>query len=819
MPVQVTFPGVYVQEVPSGVRTVTGVSTSIAMFIGMTKRGRLRKPTRVLSPTDYERAFGTDTTISEMTDQVRQFFTNGGQQAFITRIAKDSRVASVQLMDIEGISPVMTVSAKEDGSQGNTIRVQVDYFTPDPETTFNLTVFREAADASGKIVVEVQEQFTSLSMNPQDGRFVENIVNGQSSLVDVTVDPDINENIPPFQGNSLSGLLLNASSLADVDGEINTILASGNNIQISVDGNPPVTVALPQITETGAPSTPNFASWQQAINLAFSLVGATVAVETVDDANGAPDGTQYLRIRSARPATDPGERSVVIKPAASNDAAVALQLGFRQGGLEVGGYASQRSAPTGFFARLGDVDPSGAILVNLADFAAANQSDFKRWSLSDASGQNFSNNGVTFAGGAKMFNGTRFTPTTAFSGSLLNVQENLDRLAAAIRDRTRKFWTTAVHGRRLVLVPIFGNVNSDVTARLTSDNGAGAGYNIGAPGGLFPPAAAPATVSSANVRAYSLGTGSLGFQQAALSGDDGQIPQTDEYEEAFERIDREVDLFNLMILPRANGQTDTQREAVWGTASTFCLSRRAFLIVDPRSDGGAWSTVNEVESEIEELRIGLVTDHAAIYWPRLAVATNGTTKAIDPAGSIAGLMARIDSNRGVWKAPAGIEADIRGIRGVQYAMSDPENGIINPEAVNAIRVFATGIVSWGARTMGGFDNSGNDDYKYVPVRRLALFIEESLYRGLKFAVFQPNDEPLWAQIRVAAGAFMNNLFRQGAFQGQKASDAFFVKVDSETTTQNDINLGIVNVIVGFAPLKPAEFVVITIQQKAGQVQT
>ena len=152
-------------------------------------------------------------------------------------------------------------------------------------------------------------------------------------------------------------------------------------------------------------------------------------------------------------------------------------------------------------------------------------------------------------------------------------------------------------------------------------------------------------------------------------------------------------------------------------------------------------------------------------------------------------------------------------------MSDPENGIINPEAVNAIRVFPNGIVSWGARTMDGFDNSGNLDYKYVPVRRLALFIEESLYRGLKFAVFEPNDEPLWAQIRLAAGAFMNNLFRQGAFQGQKASDAYFVKVDAETTTQNDINLGIVNVVVGFAPLKPAEFVIITIQQMAGQVQT
>ena len=145
--------------------------------------------------------------------------------------------------------------------------------------------------------------------------------------------------------------------------------------------------------------------------------------------------------------------------------------------------------------------------------------------------------------------------------------------------------------------------------------------------------------------------------------------------------------------------------------------------------------------------------------------------------------------------------------------------MINPQAVNAIRVFPTGIVSWGARTMAGFDNSGQDDYRYLPVRRFALFMEESLYRGLKFAVFEPNDEPLWAQIRIAAGGFMNNLFRQGAFQGKKASEAYFVKVDSETTTQNDINLGIVNVVVGFAPLKPAEFVVITLQQIAGQVQT
>ncbi len=222
---------------------------------------------------------------------------------------------------------------------------------------------------------------------------------------------------------------------------------------------------------------------------------------------------------------------------------------------------------------------------------------------------------------------------------------------------------------------------------------------------------------------------------------------------------------------------------------------------------------------MKRLRIGIVKDHSALYWPQIQVKPDaGPSRFIDPSGTIAGIMARIDANRGVWKAPAGLEADLRGVLGVKVPMSDPENGLLNPEALNAIRVFPNGIVAWGARTMDGFDNSCDDDFKYVPVRRFELFIEESLVRGLKFAVFEPNAEPLWAQIRLAVGAFMNNLFRQGAFAASNARDAFFVKVDEETTTQNDINLGIVNVVVGFAPLKPAEFVVITIKQQAGQIQ-
>ncbi|MEL6854285.1 MAG: phage tail sheath C-terminal domain-containing protein, partial [Cyanobacteria bacterium J06607_13] len=124
----------------------------------------------------------------------------------------------------------------------------------------------------------------------------------------------------------------------------------------------------------------------------------------------------------------------------------------------------------------------------------------------------------------------------------------------------------------------------------------------------------------------------------------------------------------------------------------------------------------------------------------------------------------------------------------------------------------------GARTLDGADEIGSE-YKYVPVRRLALFMEETLFRGLKWVVFEPNDEPLWAQIRLNVGAFMNTLFRQGAFQGQTPREAYLVKCDKETTTQNDIDRGIVNILVGFAPLKPAEFVFIKLQQIAGQIQT
>ena len=271
-----------------------------------------------------------------------------------------------------------------------------------------------------------------------------------------------------------------------------------------------------------------------------------------------------------------------------------------------------------------------------------------------------------------------------------------------------------------------------------------------------------------------------------------------------------MDIFNLMVLAGVkDGSTLID-------AAAYCKSRRAFLIVDADP---ADATPDQLAALIKGTAVPK-TDYAAIYGPWIKIGdplNNGKLRKVAPSGSMAGLYARTDTDRGVWKAPAGTEANIVGAQALDYVLTDAENGSLNPLGFNCIRLFPVyGVVSWGARTLRG-SNDAASEYKYVPVRRLALFLEESLYRGTKWVVFEPNDEPLWSQIRLNIGAFMQNLFRQGAFQGKTPREAYFVKCDRETTTQNDINLGIVNIVVGFAPLKPAEFVIIQIQQMAGQI--
>jgi len=282
-----------------------------------------------------------------------------------------------------------------------------------------------------------------------------------------------------------------------------------------------------------------------------------------------------------------------------------------------------------------------------------------------------------------------------------------------------------------------------------------------------------------------------------------------------------ADLFNLLCIPPDTRDGDPP-DTVYSEAMKYCVDRRTFLIIGPPKDSSSANSITKSNNAaLTALNLnGPEARNAALFFPRVIEADplrDGQTDTMVPCGIMAGVMARTDAQRGVWKAPAGIDAALSGTQGLKVNLTDPENGQLNPIGVNCLRSFPIfGRVAWGARTLRGADQAA-DEYKYIPVRRTALFIEESLFRGLKWVVFEPNDEPLWAQIRLNAGAFMQNLFRQGAFQGKTPREAYFVKCDKETTTQNDINLGIVNVVVGFAPLKPAEFVIIKLQQMAGQI--
>ncbi len=295
--------------------------------------------------------------------------------------------------------------------------------------------------------------------------------------------------------------------------------------------------------------------------------------------------------------------------------------------------------------------------------------------------------------------------------------------------------------------------------------------------------------------------------------------------------------FELLCVPSLTLLDSSSQGSLYNSAADtitgYALEKRAFAILDPPLDLTPMAIPPDTPdpaAAVARLITWLEgaagsgapspTANGALYYPSITVAdplASGRPKRIPASGTLAGIYARTDADRGTWKAPAGIEATLSAAAPA-LTLTQDDSGSLNPLGINALRTFpGFGSVVWGARTLLGADQQASE-WKYVPVRRMALYIENSLVDGLKWVVFEPNDEPLWSQIRLNVGTFMHDLFRQGAFQGMTPKDAYLVRCDSTTTTQSDIDKGVVNIYVGFAPLKPAEFVVLQIQQLAGQTQ-
>ncbi|MEL6475711.1 MAG: phage tail sheath C-terminal domain-containing protein [Pseudomonadota bacterium] len=315
---------------------------------------------------------------------------------------------------------------------------------------------------------------------------------------------------------------------------------------------------------------------------------------------------------------------------------------------------------------------------------------------------------------------------------------------------------------------------------------------------------------------FALGGGGNGGQPGAgdLIGSNALEPPTGMF-----ALDN-VDLFNILMVPRAAALNAANRDAVYSQAISYAEDRRAMVVIDLPAGITTLQDMTDLMAELETA--GYRSANAAIYYPRVMIPdpTNDfRLRAVGASGTMGGVWARTDTTRGVWKAPAGIDTTLEGVSRLEATLNDGQNGVLNPLAINALRTFPViGTVAWGGRTAEGADQLASEN-QYISVRRTALMLQESLFRGTQWVVFEPNDEPLWANIRLNVGAFMNGLFQQGAFQGATPSEAYYVKCDSETTTQNDIDAGIVNIEVGFAPLKPAEFVVIRFRQITGDVQT
>jgi uncharacterized protein len=679
MPVRPTFPGVYIEEIPSGVRAITGVATSTAAFIGTFQQGLLNEAVQVFSMADFQRNFGGLSRDNQTSYAVQQFFVNGGTEAWIVRVADtvtaapaNTFVANFTLSDgLVNIAHsfagrrIRGESALNPGVWGNSLRLEVDYITSDPTSLFNLTIQQVRIDGNRTTIVAT-EVFRNLTMEPGVTNNLLDVVNQGSALIQLTRDP-----------------VLIAQTAAPV----------------------PAIAPLPAVPPYPRP-------------VATGTLGALLPVAVAIPANGS--GFNVTLGGPAAPFPIGPIAGTIqygpVPPTTYAEVRPLIEQAIRQA-------ATNATVPDALKPYLAQatVDLFGA-------GTAANRARYL----------------VRLGRGARPFLSTT-TITMGGAGA------TAARLAAgaSVEEQQRTLGPAGRDGQVL--------------------NAAGAF--------LVPPA----------------------MFQGVAANRTGIFALDD------------VDIFNVLCMPEVAAMAPLDTRAVYTAAEAYVTDRRAMLLVDIPANV---RTIDQMQTWMND-NDSLRSPNATVYFPRTLVPdplNDNRPRSVGSSGTIAGLYARIDTQRGVWKAPAGVDARLRNVESLDYLLTDQENGALNPIGVNCLRNFPVySNICWGARTLDGADILASD-WKYVPVRRLTLFLEESLFRGTKWVVFEPNDEPLWAQIRLNVGAFMQDLFRKGAFQGSSPREAYFVKCDGETTTQTDIDNGIVNIEVGFAPLKPAEFVIIKIQQ-------
>jgi phage tail sheath protein FI len=772
MPVAVSYPGVYIQEIPSGVHTITGVSTSLTAFVGRTYRGPVNTPISISSFADFQRFWlSFDFPLSYA---VRDFFQNGGSEGVVVRLYGTPSVTHHDLASASGTA-AGTIATGDSTGGGTTVNGQPadttgTHATTDTNDKIDAAAQSPAPQTTATIAVTGQAGFEAIGA-------ANTVLNAAGAAAGAQGDATQ----VAAAATAAARQFRNASSAAQAAAKQTAALATGQeasgaaalaDIANGVAGvltQSDTAAIIPNLTSTLTTAITNAqgavaAGWVKAVAVTSGSSQATLG--SVSDVNTAVTGS--------------GDAAKAVSAVATKAAGVAHATGVdvatAAAAAAQGAVASTSTPSLTLSASSPGNWPNGAVTVT---------ADTNGITLQVAQGIN-----------------PAFTVSDLFNLSVVYVAP----------DGTSQ-------NERFINVSLNADAGPVRLDRVLNGGSNFLAYTYPTSGTAPTPplSGATGTATGGSASAYLQDIDYLG-NAAAKTG----MYALDNYE-----------IFNIMVIPpdkRLSEMPQYPAADVYQAAAEYCAQRRAFLIIDPPNFiSPTWSAMwQQGEASNISLTQALGTygpegRNAAVYFPNvveLDPLLGSQPQLFAPSGAIAGIYARTDATRGVWKAPAGVnDGAISGVQSLELKMTDADNGELNPIGLNCLRTFPVfGSVVWGARTLKGADQL-SDDYKYIPVRRLALYVEQSLYQSTQWAVFEPNAEPLWASLRLAIGSFMNQLFRQGAFAGSSAKDAYFVACDGTTTTQADIDAGVVNVTVGFAPLKPAEFVVISIQQIAGQLAT
>ncbi len=785
-------PGVYVEEISSGSKPIEGVATSVAAFVGKATKGPVGKAEPVQSFDDYNNLYGDIASESDaMGFALQSFYLNGGKSAFICRLAGSGSSSASATVNGEGTggtpttSPVLTISASSKGDWGNAVYYRI--VKPDQDLlTFDLEIGHRAKNESQEFEFVVDENFTGLSMRAGDSNYALSVVNGRSRDVELSLGDaaDPKKTVEQYQAAVLTG-----GDLSTVNDFFLTSITAPMTLSININGLGPKLIRLTPAAFTSALAGADHVTDANSVAFEIQTEVRKLGTEEAYQKFKCTYNSAHFVLTSIEPTTT-ADKPLATLEITEGALATLLRLDNKQKAVFKGSGAPASFGSAGYFT--GNL-VDGDLIVNIDGHGAETIALVKA--------------NLGLEGTSNKDDGDRVAL------AIQNAVQALNPGIAAYKGFTCTFTSTPASERGFTLTSGYGSARNSSLAVSGSSLRTILGLNTGT---LIAGRALVQGTARA-IPVETLGSNKLGIE---LTGGSENPATASDFTNFYDRVLRKVRDVSIIVVPGQHWDKGGSGNQIISATLAHCQKMKSrMLIIDPPPS-------HELDQADKVTKLSLPSSsYSVLYYPWVKVAnpfyhveTNPTaakTLLVGPASFAAGIWSRIDGRRGVWKAPAGMGARLVGAAGLEYIVEDSEQDQLNPRGVNCYRNMpGGGRVIWGARTLA---TKADPEWRYVPVRRTAIMIEQSVYSGIQWAVFEPNDHRLWSSLRGNIGGFMNSLFRAGAFQGEKASDAYFVRCGlGDTMTQTDIDAGLVIVIVGFAPLKPAEFVIVRIQQKVNQ---